>query len=117
METATIIRCQVFWFNASSFWVAAAQRCALCPFGVLVGGRGPCLGAEKLEVRKMLENAADWVSEPQANIAHSKRISAGAPQHPVHALLAGFLFCNTLLAVKNSANNHQLPVVIAPARS
>jgi len=38
----------------------------------------------------MLENAADWVSEPQANIAHSKRISAGAPQRPVHAVLGAF---------------------------
>jgi hypothetical protein len=38
-------------------------------------------------------------------------------QRPMQALLAGFLFCNALLAVKNRANIHQLPVVIAPARS
>ena len=33
------------------------------------------------------------------------------------AVLAGFWFCKALLAVKNSANIHELPVVIAPARA
>jgi hypothetical protein len=32
---------------------------------------------EKLEARKMLENAADWASELLANIAQPKRMSAG----------------------------------------
>ena len=31
----------------------------------------------KLEARKLLENAADWASERQANIAQPKRVSAG----------------------------------------
>jgi hypothetical protein len=33
---------------------------------------------------KIFEKAADQASEPQANIAHPKRMSAGAPQRPVH---------------------------------
>jgi hypothetical protein len=44
---------------------------------------------EKLEARKMLENAADRASEPQASIAQSKRIGACHPQRQVHALLGG----------------------------
>ena len=68
------------------------------------GGRGFCLGAgktqsqclDKLDNQKMPENATigrgssplrppfvqlDW-------IAHLKRVSAGAPQRPVHIILA-----------------------------
>jgi hypothetical protein len=47
---------------------------------------------EKLEARKMLENAADRASEPPANIAQSKRIGACHPTRQVHALLARFCF-------------------------
>jgi hypothetical protein len=44
---------------------------------------------EKLEARKMLENAADRASEPPASIAQSKRIGACHPTRQVHALLGG----------------------------
>ena len=85
-----------------------------------VGGRGLCLGAGKLEASlswrtvqgKMPENAA----RREAAVP-SVQPFALAKRDRVHALLAGFLFCNTPLAVKNSANTDQLPVVIAPARS
>ena len=50
----------------------------------------------KPRVREMLAvGAADWASELRANIAHPKRMSAGAPQRPVHAVLAGVLLCKT----------------------
>ena len=54
----------------------------------LGGGDSVWEQKKKLEARKMLAaGAADRASEPQANIAHSKRVSAGAPQRQVHALL------------------------------
>ncbi len=83
----------------------------------------------KLEatLREMLAvGAADWASELQANtvrpaahpVEHSKTRTGCIIQVIVRdALLAGFLFCSTLLAVNHSANIRQLPVVIAPARS
>jgi len=43
---------------------------------------------KKLEARKLLAvGAADRASELQANIAQPKRMSAGHPQRPMHALL------------------------------
>ena len=35
---------------------------------------------------KVLENAADWASELQANIAQPKRIGAGCPRHPMNII-------------------------------
>jgi hypothetical protein len=46
---------------------------------------------EKLEARKMPENAADRASEPPANIAQSKRQCACHPTRQVHALLGALL--------------------------
>ena len=49
---------------------------------------------KKLEARKLLAvGAADRASELQANIAQPKRMSAGHPQRPVHAVLGGD-FCS-----------------------
>jgi len=42
-----------------------------CPGGL---GRGKLLAV----------GGADWASEPQANTAHPKRMSAGAPSRPLH---------------------------------
>ena len=44
----------------------------------------------------MLEMATDRASERQANIAHSERMSDGAPQLPVQ--LCGATFMNAKLA-------------------
>ena len=37
----------------------------------------------------MPEMATDWASELPVNIAHPKRVSAGAPQRPVRAVFGG----------------------------
>jgi len=63
-----------------------------CPT-VCVRGAGAVVNSaweqKKLEARKLLDakRAADRASELPANIAHPKRMSAGAPQHPMHTLL------------------------------
>jgi hypothetical protein len=64
-----------------------AQRFALPALG-WAAGRRPT--GKILRRRKLLEIAADWASERQANIAQPKRVSAGHPQRRVHALLGVF---------------------------
>ena len=84
-----------FLFNFREQAQPNSLRSRTSPAGC--GASGFCLGAEKtrsqcldkLDNQKRLDakRAADRASEPQANTAQPKRMSAGTPQRPVRALL------------------------------
>jgi len=66
-------------------WAGVYSACLHCAAGTRGSRKSPkpaCPGG--LGLGKLLKNAADWASEPQANIAHPKRMSAGDPTRPLH---------------------------------